>query len=211
MTGDAGYAPSPASASTTAGPDRAAILEAEAHDSIRLARAIHVLPPDSRDLALRTAGLPLLPIDRELGEIIGPIGMRLPPLARPRGAAQGDPVLIPAGDEHVRTDRGAIDAMLPRRQVFRAAGLMEGGRALGLIDGGGGRVHLREQVGRGRRTRLADMHPVPGPLRVACLPIACLRIVGGLDRRRRGDWLRLKRTRDLAGWLCAVPSPEAHS
>jgi hypothetical protein len=64
-----------------------AILEAEADDGIRLARAIDLLPPDGRDLPLRTAGLPLLPIHCELGEIVGPVGMRLPPLDRPRGAA----------------------------------------------------------------------------------------------------------------------------
>jgi len=41
-------------------------------------------------------------------------------------------VLLLAGDEFVRADRGAIDEMLPRRQVFRAEGLMDRYRALGL-------------------------------------------------------------------------------
>jgi hypothetical protein len=64
---------------------------------------------------------------------------------------------------------------------------MDGGRTLGLIDGGGRRVHLREQVGGGGLTGLADVHHVAGPLCVTFLAIACLRIIGGLDRlRRRG-------------------------
>ena len=78
-----------------------------------------------------TARLPLLPIDRELGEIVGPVGMGLPALDRPRGAAQRDPVLVPAGDEQGRADIGAIDEMLPRRQVFRAQGLVDGCRCTG--------------------------------------------------------------------------------
>src|SRR4029450_10795275 len=150
----------------------AAILKAEAADGIRLALAIDILPPAGRDLPLRAPCLPLLPVHRALGEIIGPVGMRLPPLDRPRGAAQGDTMLVPAGDEPVRADRGAIDAMLPRRQVLRAEGLVDGGRTLGLIAGGGGRVHLREQVGGGGLTLFADMPHGPGPLCVALLPIA---------------------------------------
>jgi hypothetical protein len=157
---------------------RPAVLEAEAHERRRLALPIDILPPDGRDLALRAPGLLLLPIDRELGEIVGPFGMGLPPLDRPHGATQGDPVLLLAGNEHVRTDLSAIDEMLVWRQVFRAEGLVNGCRALGLIDRSGGRVHLREQVGRGRLTRLADMHHRAGPRRVAFLSVARFRIVG---------------------------------
>src|SRR5262245_50746946 len=79
----------------------ATVLEAEADDGIGLARAIDILPPDGRDLALRASSLLLRPIHRELGEIVGPVGMGLPPLDRPRGAAQGDTVLLLASDEHV--------------------------------------------------------------------------------------------------------------
>src|SRR4029434_3757647 len=95
-----------------------AVLKAEAHERIRFALTIDILPPHGRDLALGTARLPLLPIDRELGEIVGPVSMGLPALDRPRGAAQGDPVRLLAGDELVRTDIRPIDEMLPRRQVF---------------------------------------------------------------------------------------------
>ena len=91
----------------------AAILEAEPDDGMRLALAINVLPPDGRDLALRTAGLPLLPIDHELGEIVGPVGLGLPALDRPRGAAERDAVVVPAGGEQGCADIGAIDEMLP--------------------------------------------------------------------------------------------------
>jgi hypothetical protein len=74
------------------GPRRAepAVLEAEAYERIRFALPIDVFPPHGRDLALRTARLPLLPIDRELGEIVRPVGMGLPPLDRPRGATERD-------------------------------------------------------------------------------------------------------------------------
>ena len=90
-------------------------------------------------------------------------------------------MIVPAGDEHVRADIGAIDEMLLWCQVFRVQSLMDRLGALGFIDCSGGRVDLREQVGGGRLTRLADMHHVAGPLRVAFLAIARLRIIGGLD------------------------------
>jgi len=76
----------------------ATVLEAEAHQGRGLALAIDILPPDGRDLALRAPGLPLLPVHRELGEIVSPVGLGLPSLDGPRGAAQCDPVLVPAGD-----------------------------------------------------------------------------------------------------------------
>jgi hypothetical protein len=53
------------------------------------------------------------------------------------------------------------------------------------MDCSGGRVHLREQVGCGGLTRLADVHHVAGPLRGALLPIACLWIIGGFDSLHR--------------------------
>src|SRR5215475_5996942 len=76
-----------------------AVLKAEAHERIRLALPIDILPPDSRNLALGTTRLLLLPIDRELGEIVGPFGMGLPALDRPRGAAERDAVVVPARGE----------------------------------------------------------------------------------------------------------------
>src|SRR4029450_11605993 len=158
-----------------------AVLKAEAHERIWFALPIAILPPHGRALALGTACLPLLPIDRELGAIVRPVGMGLPAWDRPRGAAERDAVVVPAGGEQGRADIGAIDEMLPWRQVFLAEGLVDGFGALGLIDCGSGRVHLREQVGCGGLTRFADMHHVPGPLRVAFLPIARFRLIGGFD------------------------------
>src|SRR5438552_15657522 len=52
-----------------------AVLEAEAHNGRGLALAIDILPPHRRDLALGTVRLSLLPIHRELGEIVSPVGM----------------------------------------------------------------------------------------------------------------------------------------
>src|SRR5262245_32177893 len=187
----------------------AASLEAEADSGLRLALTIDILPPDGRDLALRAPGLLLLPVHRELGEIVSPVGLGLPPLDGPRGAAQGDPVLVPAGDEHGRADRGTIDKMLPRRQVFRAHGLVDGGRALGFIDGRGGRVHLREQVGRTGLARLADMHHVPGPLRVAFVAVPCLGIIGGFHPFRRGRQVTIGLEADAGDGRLACGGPLA--
>src|SRR4029453_19533251 len=74
-----------------------AVLKAEAHERIWFAPPIAILPPHGRALALGTACLPLLPIDRELGEIVSPVGMGLPALDRPRGPGGGEPVAPPAG------------------------------------------------------------------------------------------------------------------
>src|SRR5216683_2436862 len=133
-----------------------AVLEAKADQGIGLALPIDVLPPHGRDVALRTVGLPLLPIDRELREIVGPVGMSLPALDRPRGAAERDAVVVPAGGEQGRADIGAIDEMLPWCQVFLAQSLVDGCGALGFIDCSGGRVHVREEMRHGRLTRLTD-------------------------------------------------------
>ena len=111
-----------------------AVLEAEADQGIRLALPIAILPPHGRDLALGTARLPLLPIDRELLESVRPVGMGLPALDRPRGAAPRDTVLVPARGEQCRADIGAINELLQWRQVFLAEGLVDGFGALGLID-----------------------------------------------------------------------------
>src|SRR5262249_29210008 len=82
-----------------------------------------------------------------------------------------------------------INEMFLRRELFLIQSPMDRCGALGLMDGRGGRIHLREEVRRGGLTRLADVHHVPGPLRVAFVPIACLRIVGGFDPFRR--WRQL--------------------
>ena len=184
-TGDGGGAPSPwVREHNGLGWRGAAILEAEPDDeNTGPALAINVLPPDGRDLALRTAGLPLLPIDRELGEIVGPVGLGLPALDRPRGAAERDAVVVPAGGEQGCADISAIDEMLPWCQVFGAQSLVDG---VGTLDGSGGRVHVREEVRHGRLACLTDMHHIASPLRVAFLAIARLRIIGGLDPLRGG-------------------------
>ena len=85
-----------------------AVLEAEAHERIRFALPIAILAPHGRDLALGAPGLALLPIDRELGEIVGPVGLGLPALDRPCRAAERDAVVISAGGEQGRADRGFL-------------------------------------------------------------------------------------------------------
>ena len=163
-----------------------AVLEAEAHNGRGLALAIAILPPHGRDLALGAVRLPLLPIHRELVQSVGPLSMSLPPLARPCGAAPRAAVVVAAGDEHVRAHIGGINEMFLRREIFLLQGRMDRCGALGRMDCRGGCVHLREEVGRGGLTRLADVHHVPSPLRVAFVPIACLRIIGGFDPFRCG-------------------------
>jgi hypothetical protein len=46
---------------------------------------------------------------------------------------------------------------------------------------GGRRVHVREQMGGSGLACFADVHHVPGPLRVAFVAVARLNIVGRLD------------------------------
>src|SRR5262249_7718376 len=77
-----------------------AVLEAETDQGIRLALPIDILPPHGRDLTLRAPCLLLLPIARALLEVVPPVSMGLPALNRPRGAAERDAVVVPAGGEH---------------------------------------------------------------------------------------------------------------
>jgi len=57
-------------------------------------------------------------------------------------------------------------------------GLLDGLRALRLMDGGWGRVDVGEEVRGGGLARFADVHHVPGPLGVAFVAVARLDIVG---------------------------------
>ena len=56
-----------------------------------------------------------------------------------------------------------------------------GSRTLRLMDGGRGRVDVREEVGGGGLARFADMHHVAGPWRVAFVAVARVGIIGRFD------------------------------
>src|SRR5215470_16780786 len=140
-----------------------------------------MLLPTGRLLALRTTYLLLLPVYGELFERVGTRALHLPALARTRRAPQGDVLLVVAVDEQVRTDIGCIDEVLPRRHLLLEEGLLYRGRALRLVDGGRGRVDVREEMGGGGLARFADMHHVAGPGRVAFVAVARIGIVGRFD------------------------------
>src|SRR5262249_42433550 len=78
-------------------------------------------------------------------------------------------------------DRGRIDEMLTRRQFLINEGLLNGGRALRLMDRGCGRMDVREGGGCGRLARFADMRHGARPRRVRFVAVASLAIVGGCD------------------------------
>jgi hypothetical protein len=141
----------------------AAVLRAEAHLDKGMVRGAGALCPTPRGFALRTAHLLPLPIHRDLLERIGCRDPHLPALTRTCWAPQSDPVLVAAVDQQIRADRGGIDAVLSRRQLLVQEGLLDGSRTLRLMDGGRGRVDVREEVGGGGLAGFADMHHGAGP------------------------------------------------
>jgi hypothetical protein len=72
---------------------------------------------------------------------------------------------LPAVYEQLGTDIGRINQMFLRGQGLRDESLFDGVRTHRFMDRGRRRVHLRQQVGRGGLTRLADVHHITGPLR----------------------------------------------
>ena len=71
--------------------------------------------------------------------------------------------------------------MLTRRQLLVHEGLLNGGRALRLMDRGCCRMDVREEVRGGGLARFADMHHVARPCRVAFVAVARVGIVGRFD------------------------------
>src|SRR5215510_11269342 len=132
----------------------------------------HVLLPTPAPLALGTVHLLLLPVHRELLEGIGARDLLLPALLRTRRAAQGDAVLVMAVDQQLRTDIRCIHEVLLRRESLILKGLLDGSRALCLMDGGRGCMDVREEVGGGGLARFADMHQRARPGRVAFVAVA---------------------------------------
>src|SRR5258706_4651937 len=137
--------------------------------------------PTGGPLALGTAYLLPLPVHGELLWRIGPRDLHLPALARARRAPEDDPLFVAALNEQFRTDIGRIDQVIPRGHLLFNKGLLDGGRALCLMDGGGGRVDVREEVWGGGFARLADVDHVPSPLRVAFVAVPRLDIVRRFD------------------------------
>ena len=172
--------------SGTGGPGRTgtAVLATKLHNDPGLVGAVDVLRPTDRLFPLWTPDLLLLPIDRKLVNALGAVDLGLPTGILARRAQEVDPMRLPAVDEQLGTDIGGIDQVLLRRHTLVNESLLDRFRTHRFMDRGWRRVHLRQQVGRGGLTRLADVHHIPRPLRVAFMPIARLRIVGGFDAFR---------------------------
>src|SRR5688500_12769698 len=122
-----------------------------------------------------------LPVDREVLDGVPALGLRLPAAVRASRAPQRDAVRLTAGDEQRRINVCRIDQVLARGQALGDEGLLNKLGVLRLMDGGGGRLDMREQVGRGRLARLADMDQVPRPLCVPFVAAAGVDIVGRFD------------------------------
>jgi len=114
-----------------------------------MVRGADALRPTHRGFALRTAHLLPFPVHRELLERIGSRNLHLPARTWTSRAPQGDALFVAAVDEQVGADIGRIDEVLARRQCLVNEGLLNGSRALRLMDSGWGRVDVREEVGGG--------------------------------------------------------------
>ena len=112
-----------------------------------MVRGADALGPTHRGCALWTASLLPLPIPRDLLERLGSRDLHLPALTRPCRAPQGDPVLVAAVDQRVRAATSGIDEGRSRRQVLIDEGLLDGERALRLMDRGRRRVDVRKEGG----------------------------------------------------------------
>jgi hypothetical protein len=135
----------------------AAVLAAKLHDDRGLPRAIHLLRPTDGLLPLGTVRLLPVPGDGKLVNRVGPVHLALPALAWARGASQHNAVGLTAFDEQLGADRGRIDKMLMRGQVFLDARLLDSVRTHGFMDGRAGRMHMGEQVWRRRLARFVDV------------------------------------------------------
>jgi hypothetical protein len=111
---------------------------------IGAARVVDSLCPAPSRLALWTAHLLACPVDREVLDGIASPNVRLPAAVRTGRAPQRHAVLLPAGDEQRRVDVRRIDQVLVRGQALGDEGLLDGLRALRLMDGRRRRVHVRE-------------------------------------------------------------------
>ena len=158
-----------------------AVLLTKAHLDVSGACGIHPLGPTRRRFALWTVHLLALPIHGKVGQGIRPLNFRLPVGIRARWAPQCDALLIVAADEQCGGDLGRVDNGSARSHLRVEEGLLNGGRALRLMDGGRRRVDVREEVRGSGLARFADVHHVAGPLGLTFVAVACLGIVRRFD------------------------------
>ena len=174
----------------TAGPHRTrpTRMLVKFHNDRATALPAAVLPPRSRHVALGAADLLLVKVYLKLLYGVSSLDLHLPSLAGARRTPQDDALVVPAVDEELRADRGRIDQMLARGQVFLDERVLDGLCALRFMDARGRRVHMGEEVGHGGLAGFADMHHVAGPRRVAFVAVARLDIIGRFDPfRGRGQ------------------------
>ena len=158
-----------------------AVLLAKAHLDVGGARGVDPLGPARRGVPLGTVHLLALPIHDEVGQRVRPLDFGLPVGIRARRAPQRDALVIAAADEQLCSDIGRVDQVLARCHVLVDESLLDGGRALRLMDAGRGRVDVREEVRGGGLARFADVHHGAGPLGVPLVAVARVGIVGRLD------------------------------
>jgi hypothetical protein len=151
------------------------------HDARPLALAIHVGGPPGSARARGTGDHLSIPVHGNLVDGLGALDLRLPAGTRTRRAAPDEPVFRAAVDAQLGRERGRIAQGLPWGHVLVNERLLNGGCALGLMDGCRRRVHVREQVRGGRVAGRTDVAPLTRPLRVALVAGAGVRVVGRFD------------------------------
>src|SRR5262252_569482 len=117
------------------------------HNDRATALAPSMLPPRRRQVPLGTAHLVVVPVDHKLLGAVRALDLGLPALARTGGTAQDDVLLVAAGDQERCADIRRVDEGLAWRHVLLDERLLDGLRALRLMDRGGRRVHVCEQMG----------------------------------------------------------------
>ena len=139
---------------------------------------VFMFDPTHRRLALWTARLATLPVNRELLE---PVGVRcacLPTRVWAGRASQGDAVVVTAFHQKLGADIGRIDKMLSWRQCLVDQGLLDVVRAPGFMDRRRGRMDVGEEMRLGGLAGLRDVDHVACPLCTALVAITRLDIVG---------------------------------
>src|SRR3954447_22018344 len=145
---------------------------------------VELRAPGRGQLALRAAHPLLVPVDVEPVDRVAALDLALPGRVRPRRAEQLDAQLLAATDQQLGVDVGRVHQVLPRRQTLAGQGLVDRGRAPGLVDGGNRRHRVGEEIDLVVLAGLGEVDDVAGPRGTRAGAEARLRVVRGLDRLR---------------------------
>src|SRR6516162_8757562 len=141
--------------------------------------------PRRRPFSLRTPDLLVVPVNREVVDIIGTVHFRLPTRIVTGGTKQVDAILLTTLDQEGRVNIGGIDQVCLRGEVFFGQCLMDIVRAHRLMDRCRGRLDMGQQVRRRVLAGFTYMDHVACPLGAAFGAVAGVNIIGGFDVRRR--------------------------